>query len=283
MFDDGVRVTQTVEIIPGEPIEISPGRYQRLMDTCLVRYELENRDRRAHKVGIRVMVDTLIGANDGVPFTVPGVPGMVDTYKEFGTPGQVPDFIQALEVPDLKNPQTVAQMNFKLGGKLEPPSRVSLTRWPGMGGSPSGFPFWSIPSAPIRDDSCVVMYWNPQELPPGQKREVGYSYGVGSVSIKSGELGVTVGGSFSPGGELTVVGYVNNPKANQTLTLTLPAGFTFVEGTQTQPVPPAVPNRPSPVTWRIRSGAAGRFDLTVRSSTGAEQKKQITVKLNTIF
>jgi hypothetical protein len=283
MFDDGIRVTQTVELIPGEPIEITPGNYQRLLDTCLVRYDLENKDKRAHKVGLRAIVDTLIGANDGVPFTVPGVPGMVDTFKDFPTPGQVPDFIQALEVPNLRNPQTVAQMNFKLGGKIEPPSRVSLTRWPGMGGSPSVFPFWLVPLVPIRDDSCVVMYWEPRELQPGHKREVGYSYGVGSVSTQSGELGVTVGGTFAPGGELTVVGYVNNPQPKQKLSLMLPEGFTFVEGTQTQDVPPATPNRPSPVTWRIRSTASGRFELTVYSSTGAEQKKQVTIKRNTIF
>jgi hypothetical protein len=278
LFEDGVRVTQTAEIIPGEPVEVSPGTYHRLLDTCLVRYVLEMSGPRAHKVGIRVMVDTLIGANDGVPFTVPGLAGLVDTFRDFPTPQSVPDFIQALEVPDLEHPGTVAQMNLKLGGRLEPPSHVSLTHWPGV------TPFWAVPVIPIRDDSAIVLYWNERELKPGDKREVGFSYGVGSVATaKGGALGVTVGGSFTPGGELTVVGLVGHPQPNQKLTLTLPAGFTLVEGSQTQSVPEAMAGRPSPVTWRIRSSAAGTFTLGVRSSTGVEQTRSVTIKTHTIF
>src|SRR5262249_35903517 len=40
-----VVVTQTVEIVSGAQ--------SRLLDTCLIRYDLENRDTRAHKVGLR--------------------------------------------------------------------------------------------------------------------------------------------------------------------------------------------------------------------------------------
>jgi hypothetical protein len=284
LFDDGIRVAQTVEVIPGEPVEVSPGTYHRLLDTCLVRYVLENADSRPHKVGIRVLIDTLIGANDGVPFTVPGVPGLVDTFKDFKTPQSVPDFVLALERGDLEHPGTVAQMNFKLGGKLEPPDRVSLTRWPGRT-SPVWQVTWDVPVVNMGDDSAVVMYWLPRELRPGEKRDVGFSYGLGSVAaVKGGALGVTLGGSFTPGGELTVVGLVGAPQPGQTLTLDLPPGFDLVDGAPaTRPVPPVVPGRPSPVTWRIRSGASGRYDLTVRSSTGAAQKRQVTIKTNTIF
>src|SRR5262249_54982190 len=155
--------------------EVSPGVYHRLLDTALVRYTLENKDTRPHELGIRVMIDTLIGGNDGVPFTVPGVPGLVDTFRDFPTPESVPDFIQALEVSDLKNPGTVAQMNFKVGGKLEPPTRVSLTHWPQVS------PFWEVPVVPIREDSAVVMYWKEREVKPGDRREVGFSYGLGDI------------------------------------------------------------------------------------------------------
>jgi hypothetical protein len=277
LFDDGVRVTQLVEVIPGEPVEVSPGTYRRLLDTALVRYTLENKDTRAHRLGIRVMIDTLIGSNDGVPFTVPGMPGLVSTFHDFPSPEAVPDFIQALEIPDLKNPGTVAQMNFKVGGRLEPPTRVSLTHWPGIS------PFWEVPIAAIRDDSAVVMYWKEREVKPGEKREVGFSYGLGDIAAKSGALGVTVGGSFTPGGELTVVGLVSRPQPNEKLTLTLPQGFTLVSGEATQPVPPSTGGRPSPVTWRVRSSGPGRFDLRVHSSAGADQTRRIAIKTNTIF
>ena len=136
----------------------------------------------------------------------------------------------------------------------------------------------------MMQDSAVVLYWNPRELKPGEKREVGFSYGLGLVSSgKGGALGVTVGGSFTPGGELTVVALVSSPQPGQMLTLDLPPGFTRVEGSREQPVPQAMAGRPSPVTWRIRSSATGRFELKVRSSTGTEQKRSVTIKTNTIF
>ena len=37
----------------------------------MVRYQIENKDTQNHKVGLRFLLDTYIGANDGVPFTIP--------------------------------------------------------------------------------------------------------------------------------------------------------------------------------------------------------------------
>ncbi len=58
-----VAVTQTVEVVPG-PLS-------NLLDTCLVRYRITNEDSRSHHIGLRFMLDTYIGANDGVPFLIP--------------------------------------------------------------------------------------------------------------------------------------------------------------------------------------------------------------------
>src|SRR5207237_9240662 len=95
------------------------GISKRPINTRLVKYLVENRDSNPHKIGLRVMVDTLIGQNDGVPFTIPGVPGLVATFKDFRN-ADIPDFIQALEYPDLEHPGTVVQMNLKLSDKLRP-------------------------------------------------------------------------------------------------------------------------------------------------------------------
>ena len=100
--DQRVRVTQSVEVVRGQ----SSG----LLDTCLVRYTIENNDTRLHKVGLRFMLDTYIGDRDGVPFLLPGVSGLNDTMKDFSTAKEVPNFIQALEFDDLNNPGTVAHV-----------------------------------------------------------------------------------------------------------------------------------------------------------------------------
>ena len=70
----------------------------------------------------------------------------------------MPDFVQVLEKPDLKKPGLIALLNFKVGSKVEAPTRVSLTRWPGVS------LIWEIPLVPMAEDSAVAMYWNPREL-----------------------------------------------------------------------------------------------------------------------
>src|SRR5207248_1216500 len=115
---DKIYVTQHVEIVPSEQSQV--------LDTCLVYYTVENRGETTtapHKVGLRVMLDTFIGANDGVPFVIPGQPGLLTKFRDFGEK-QIPDYVEALERPDLKDPGTVAHLGLKglhlPGLELEP-------------------------------------------------------------------------------------------------------------------------------------------------------------------
>ena len=73
------RVTQHVELVYGEQSQ--------KLDTCLVWYKVENYGTAEHKVGVRVMLDTYIGANDGVPFVIPGQPGTAERYARFQRKG----------------------------------------------------------------------------------------------------------------------------------------------------------------------------------------------------
>jgi hypothetical protein len=121
-----IRLEQTVEIIAGQP---DPASDKRLLDTCLVRFTLTNEDSKPHKVGLRFILDTFIGANDGVPFYIPRKDNpLCKDQEDFARAADVPDYIQALEFPQLDKPGTVAQVTLKSGG-LEPPSRVSLTHY----------------------------------------------------------------------------------------------------------------------------------------------------------
>lgn len=296
--DQGVRVTQTVEIVRGAS--------SRLLDTCLVRYQIENNDSRAHTVGLRVMLDTLIGDNDGVPFLLPGQKGLCDTTAEFNKADEVPDFIQALEANNLERPGTVAHLQLRVGGGLEAPSRVTLGAWPDLDlqGLPGitddtkkrilqNMTLWDVPVLPMNSvqtvtkgkpaDSCVVMYWPQEPLAPGRTRLVGFTYGLESVKSTDtgGKLAVTVGGSFQVGGEFEVAAYVKDPVAGQKLTLTLPAGLELVNGSGTRDVPPleaGATRHISTVSWRVKSSKAGKYTFKVESSLGQAETKSVVVK-----
>jgi hypothetical protein len=159
-----VAIVQTAEVILGP----QGGR----KDTCLVRYKLVNRGREPHIVGLRFLLDTFIGSNDGVPFLIPGERELCSTSRTFGRPDDIPDFIQACEFDDLRKPGTVAQLQLRIGGGLEAPSRVTLGAWPNLELNPidkrclQEKTLWDVPVLPIHSirggDSAVTIYWEPK-------------------------------------------------------------------------------------------------------------------------
>ncbi len=288
-----VEITQTVGLVIGE----QTGR----VDTCLVHYRIDNKDGVAHDVGIRFLLDTFIGQNDGVPFLIPGHDQLCSTQLAFNDPRDVPDFIQACEREDLANPGTIAQLQLKLAG-MEPPSRVTLGAWPnpqlGVQGARQEKTLWLVPLVSMKsmlpsgralNDSAVAMYWGDKKIMPGGSREVAFAYGLGSVSSgdTQGRLALTAGGSFTPRGEFTLTAYVRNPAPGQTLKLQLPEGFERIGGDETARVPPLAADAAgqiSPVTWRVKAGpSAGSFPLKVTSSTGVSATQNVAIKVRGIF
>jgi hypothetical protein len=270
-----IEVHQNLRIIPSSHgVEVSRGEFRRLLDTVRVDYALYNKGGKAHKVGLRVMIDTLIGQNDGVPFTVPGSAGLVNTSADFTDPDDVPDFIEALERPNLNSPGTVAHLSLRTS-RLETPSRVTLTHW-------MGAPPWDVPVRNIGSDSAVVMYWPEKALAPGARRLVGFAYGLGHVRAApegKGNMGVTVGGSFEENVPFTVTAYITNPAPGQMVELVLPDGLRLVRASRakvTVPRPKGDKNI-SVVTWRVEPTRRGGYTLRVQSSTGPALARVITI------
>jgi hypothetical protein len=287
VYPQQIAVTQIVEVIEGPQSGVA--------DTVLVRYVLANEGRSPHRVGIRFLLDTFIGGNDGVPFLVPGHDQLCTTSRVFDNPRTLPDFIQARQRADLTEPGTIAQLQLKWP-RVEAPGYVTLGAWPNLefsdGKSKQEQTLWEVPVYSMQrghpPDSAVVMYWLDRELPPGASREVGFAYGLGSVrgGEGRGKLAVTVGGSFLPGGEFTVTAYVRGRTPGQTVALSLPAGFALLAGDERQAVPPPAEGAGgvSPVTWKVRDAAgAGEYVLTVRSSDGTAQSERVRIQARGIF
>jgi hypothetical protein len=274
-YPEKVRVYQRIELVVG----VQTG----LIDTLLVHYTLENHSTAPHTVGIRVMIDTFIGANDGVPFTIPTQKELLTTKKDFPEK-DIPDYIQALEFGDPENPGTVAHMGLKgikLGEiRLDPIDRLRICRWPGS------HVRWEWEAKAIDDnsdggqskDSCVALYWNAEPLNPGQRRDVAFTYGLNAIAAtgSGSRLGVTAGGSFRVNGEFTLTAYIKNPEAGQKVKLgKLSEGLQLVEG---QELEQAVPGGEySQVSWRIKGKTEGKKALTV-SAGAARVEYPVTIR-----
>lgn len=307
---DSVWKFRDVEV--AQHVEVIPGRQSRALDTCLVHYTLTNKATEARRVGLRFLLDTYIGANDGVPFTIPGQRGLCSTLQAFTAPADVPDFIEALEKDDLSKPGTVARLQFRLGKRLDAPDRVLLGGWP----HPSlrfRYPLargertlWEVPRISmtmdelrqrvqqledqgrakrgstrlVKPDSAVTMYWDEKPLPPGGRREIAFTYGLAKV-VSGGRLLLTVGGQFIPDGEITLTALVRDPEGGEKLTLKLPPGLDLLPGNQAEQAVPAVPpgsaRNTSTVTWRLKAGALGKHTLEVISSAKVAQKQPIVI------
>lgn len=260
-----ILVTQLVEIVAGEQT--------RLLDTCLVSYEVANKDGKAHSVGLRVMLDTFIGANDGVPFLIPGQPALLETMKEF-TQQEIPDFIQAQERADPQDPGTVALMGLKLQG-VEPVDRMLICRWPGNSEIRWDIPMKPMNEDPMHKDSCVVLYWPYQKMNPGETRKMAFTYGLGTVTSTRGQLGLLAHGATHPDGEFTITVYVPKPAKDQKVMLHLAPELTLVGNQPDEKTIPAVESgKNAQVSWKVKApGHVGEYPVTVTSGLAKEEFK----------
>jgi hypothetical protein len=278
-YPEKVSVTQVVELVPGQ---------SRLLDTVLVRYIVVNNSNLPRQVGLRVMLDTFIGANDGVPFRIPGRSTFLETKEDFDQK-QIPDYVQAWEHADLKKPGTVAHLGLKgvelSGISVEPMEMMRICRWPGNSEIRWKWEPEAINQPPDKPkDSCVVLYWAERKMEPKERRDMAFTYGLSAVSaVQSGstELGLTAGGSFKLGGQFTLTATVKDPHPGQKVTLKLPAGLALVPGQSLeQSLGGGAPQEP--VSWRIHSTEVGDRALEVETN-GARATYKVRITTGSIF
>lgn len=243
--------------------EFEAGPVSRKMDTVRVRYKMTNTDPTvAHTAGVRLMIDTLIGSNDGVPFFIPGRQGVIDRYVSLK--GQeVPETVLALERPVLDDPTvTVAQFRFADGEK---PGRLDLTNWPRS--NPSG---WVLQAADLGNDSAIGIYYEPVSIPAGASRSVNFTYGLGSLTQEGGPrnagLKLYSPGPFAANRPFQLTAFVRNPQAGQKVRVTLPQGLKLAEGEAAEKAVELQPGVSiTKVDWVVNPSDAAGGRLTIRA------------------
>jgi len=282
MTNPSVEITQSLRIIPGAQTN--------KLDTVLVRYRIENRGNKNLTIGFRILLDTFIGSNDGVPFLIPGQSELCSSSKIMNGAG-VPDFLQALENNDLNNPGTVANLSL-LNFGLEKPSKLTLGCWPDYrlekilkdgDKCKEAFTLWDVPVANINTlnpaDSAVAMYWEPTLILPFKTREVGYSYGLGTFagSQGQGQLALTAGGSFQPNGEFTLTAYVSGHTSKDTLDLIIPEGFKLLNGSIKTPLRDS--QSKYAISWKLKAPSfEGDFTFKIQSSKNFKEELELRIR-----
>jgi pimeloyl-ACP methyl ester carboxylesterase len=166
LTDKNIKVKQVLKIVPS----INTKRE----DTLEIKYIVTNHDDvNAHDVGVRVMLDTMLGGNDSAPFRIPGV-GPVTTEMEF-TGENIPEYWQGFD--SLSNPKVIGHANLTRNSENKP-DKVQFLNWGKVYYEP-----WNSTVSPgsLTGDSAVAMYWNLKSLAPGETREYVTHYGLSDL------------------------------------------------------------------------------------------------------
>ena len=224
-------------------------------DVVEIKYLLTNNDsENYHDVGVRIMLDTMLGNNDAAPFRVPGIGSVITETELKGS--KIPEYWQAFD--NILNPSVIAQGTLISGSNK--PDKVQFVGWPRIRGT-----LWDYVVKPNENngDSAVAIYWNAKPLAPGETREFTTYYGISEVEqdlrpplafslTGINNINLTEEG-YSPN-PFTVTAYVTNISAvtvnNVVANINLPEGLNVVGETE-QFIGSMNPNEQRQVSWQI--------------------------------
>lgn len=204
-------------------------------DTVRIGVTAVNEGSSAAQVGIRVMLDTMIGGNDRAPFFVPGT-GNFDVERDYGRE-EMPAYWKAFEARDYSQASLKGQ-GILTGFGATTPDRFVIARWPQIKDSVWDY---EITEGMRVGDSAVAIYWFPVELEPGATMTWVTYYGLAGTGGGSAWFDAPVN-ITSAAPEFAATLWVSNlSDADFTggeARLTLPPGLELAAGeTMTKPVP----------------------------------------------
>ncbi len=250
----------------------------RVRDAALILYEVKNAGDREHTVGLRLMLDTMLGSNDGAPLRA-GDAAIETATQLFG--GDIPDYWQAFD--SLSEPAVISQGTLR-GPGLTPPDRLEMVDWGTLADAPWDFPFPAGADFTRRGeeaaDTAAALYWDPTPLGPGESRTYATLYGVGGVSLSPAQLslGLTAPAEvdFEHDEErpFSVVAYVENSggfeSRNTRLSLSLSEGLKLAEGSLTAHLGTLPPGHTRQRVWRVLPTGAATGTLQLVATVTSE-------------
>ncbi len=250
----------------------------RVRDAVRIAYEITNRGNSAHSIGLRVVLDTMLGENDGAPLRAGDK--AITTATELAGPG-IPDYWQAFD--SLAHPAVISQGTLR-GDGLTPPDRVEMVDWGTLADAVWEFPFPTGADFTRRgeqeQDTAVALYWDPKPLSPGEARAYVTLYGVGGVTLSPAQLslGLTapaeVDYQYEDMKPFLVVAYVENSGGFESrgtvCTLDLPSGLKLTEGESKITLGLLKPGETKQVSWKVLLSGESGGSLRIVASVASE-------------
>lgn len=210
-----------------------------LYDTAQIKYKLTNNSDQSKNIGLRVMLDTMLGENDGAPLRMGEE--AITTDKIFSQ-NELSNFYQAFD--SISEPKVTSQGTLK-GQGVTVPDNVYFSDWGSLADGSWDFDFNPgeefIRKGGYEVDSAVAMYWENKNLAPGESKTFITNYGLGGISIVPGllSLGVTSPAEFifdKPDKSFPVIAYIENTSDieanNVTVNLNISDNFVVNESTK---------------------------------------------------
>jgi hypothetical protein len=234
-------------------------------DSVKIQYTVTNLDSVAHGVGVRCMLDVMVGDNDAAPYFVPGV-GNSNKEQEY-TSANMPAYYFAFESSTFAADSLKGQ-GMLTGFGMTPPDRFLIASWGGIYGT-----IWdySVNPTSTTGDSATAMYWNPVTLANGQSTTFVTAYGLAGKGGSSTWITAPVLVDLATT-NISVTVWINNTTpitfTNGTSTINLPVGLQLHSGETLSKTLGNVPaGTVKQANWSVDiTGGAGAYDYSVVST-----------------
>jgi hypothetical protein len=285
----GLEITQTLTLMNDKS---NPN-----VGNVKISYTVRNDSGQDAEVGTRILLDTMLGANDASPITVPGSGQYIQKETEIAP---VPAYWKAADDP--LAPKVMSYGLLSGWGNIVP-DRMVVAHWDGISETKwdyqvnPGLDFTSFKNPYETPDSAVALYWDPATVKAGEQKVFETYYGLGSFYtslIKAGynlqvlapeKLTLNAQKTGYSEEEFEIRAEIDNavdqakPLENVTAVLTLPNELEFAPGEKmTQSLSAIGVNETRTFTWKVKpkpqyTYKAARYQLSVQAA-GEEETLQ---------
>lgn len=205
------------------------------MDSVRIAYVVINKDFVPHNIGVRIMLDTFLGKNDGSPFRIPGI-GPITTETVFEG-DNIPKYWYAFD--NLGEPSVRAQGTLR-GKGMTKPDKVIFASWERF--NKYLWDFKTIEGRSFRRaivgplDSATACYWNPVTVQPNKQIGASIIYGLyGATLVKGDAFNISLGGEIETKGNPVIVSAdiaknAKFPAKDVVTSILLPKGLVLKKG-----------------------------------------------------